>query len=130
MSNKRIADSDESATQKFYCSKSGEKLTGKRLETFYQFWDGFDFKQGKAAAADSWSKIPVLTNRLVKQILDAAKIEAQRRLSIINKGGTPKWAQGWITERRWEDEIYNKSQFITRHESKKEMKNEIKDVLS
>lgn len=129
-SNKRIADFDESATQKFYHSKSGKKLTEKRLETFYQFWDSFDFKQGKAAAADSWLKIPALNQKLVKQILSAAKIEASGRQKIINKGGTPKWAQGWITERRWEDEIYKKSKLISKHESKKQMKNEIKDMLS
>ena len=129
-SNKRIADSDESATQEFYRSKSGKKLTGKRLELFYQFWNIFDFKQGKAAAADSWLKIPTLTKQLVKRLLNAAKVEASGRQKIINKGGSPKWAQGWITERRWEDEIYKKSKLISKYESKKQMKNEIKDMLS
>jgi len=108
--NKRkdfYADSAESATEEFYKSKSGKLLKGKRLESFNRFWNCFDFKNGKAAAADSWIKIPQLTNSLVDQICEAAKIEALRRPEIIKRGATPKWAQGWITERRWEDESYS-----------------------
>ncbi|WP_413832639.1 hypothetical protein [Desulfobacula sp.] len=103
------ADSDESASRsskKIYTTKSGKKLTGKRLETFNQFWSAFDYKHGKAPAADSWLKIPSLTEAMVKEIIAAAKIEASRRPALIKTEGSPKWAQGWLTERRWEDEAY------------------------
>lgn len=104
---KDIADFPKSATnEKVYLTKSGKKLTGKRLESFDEFWDTFNFKHGKASAADSWFKIPVLTDQIVNKILIAAKIESNKRPELEKKGQTPKWAQGWITERRWEDEAY------------------------
>jgi hypothetical protein len=99
-----IADLKKSATNEFYITKSGKKLTGKRLETFEKFWNFFNYKKGKSAAADSWYKIESLTNSIVDKIYLAAQIESKNRKALIEKGSTPKWAQGWITERRWEDE--------------------------
>jgi len=104
------ADSFESATrapEKFYRTKTGKKLTDKRLETFEHFWRVFNYKKGKSAAADSWFKIPSLTDTLFKKIISAAEIEDSRRSDLIKKGHSPKWAQGWLTERRWEDEDYS-----------------------
>lgn len=98
------ADSFESA---FYTTKSGKKLSGKRLESFNLFWSTFNYKKGKAPAADSWLKIPKLTDSIVKKIIAAAKIEADNRPALIKSGGSPKWAQGWLTDRRWEDEAYS-----------------------
>lgn len=95
--------SASSDAQKFISSK-GKILTGKRLETFEMFWDAFSYKKSKAAAADSWINIPVLTDAIVSEIIKAAKAEAKRRPSLIENGTTPKMAQGWLTERRWEDE--------------------------
>jgi hypothetical protein len=103
------ASACNSSEEKFYTTKSGKKLTGKRLETFESFWRVFNFKNGKAAAADSWLKIPTLTDALVQDILFAAEIEASRRPELIKSGGSPKWAQGWLTERRWEDEAYKEN---------------------
>jgi len=105
---KEISDSTESAPLKldFYKTKTGKKLIGKRLSSFNNFWETFNFKQGKATAADSWYNIQTLTNQILEQILIAAKIESDRRPELISKGSTPKWAQGWLSDRRWEDEIY------------------------
>jgi hypothetical protein len=100
------ASASNSSKEKSYITKSGKKLTGKRLETFECFWRVFNHKKGKAAAADSWIKIPTLTDALVQEIVSAAEIEASRRQDLIKSGGSPKWAQGWLTERRWEDEAY------------------------
>lgn len=97
-------DSDESGKQEFYMTKKKRKLTGKRLETFNLFWNAFAFRKGKADAADSWHDIPQLTESLVSTICEAAKIEAINRVKILESGSTPKWAQGWLTSRRWEDE--------------------------
>jgi len=99
-----IADSPESATTNYYLTKSGKKLVGKKLETFEEFWEIFNYKKGKAAAADSWNKITGLSKNLSNKIFIAAKIEADNRKELLRKGQSPKWAQGWLTERRWEDE--------------------------
>ncbi|MDE5878493.1 MAG: hypothetical protein K2G99_00445, partial [Desulfovibrio sp.] len=86
-----------------FLTRKRRKLTGKRLTTFEAFWTAFDLKKGKAEAADAWLDIPELTDRLVARICDAARQEAQARREIEARGGTPKWAQGWLTARRWED---------------------------
>ncbi|NTU49502.1 MAG: DUF4373 domain-containing protein [Desulfobulbaceae bacterium] len=91
----------------FYLTKKKRKLYGKRLETFNLFWDAFDYKKGRAEAADSWIDIPSLTVTIVDKIIDAAKIEAVSRKELIASGKTPIMAQGWISGRRWEDETNN-----------------------
>lgn len=88
----------------FILTKKKRKLSGKRLETFLVFWEKFNYKKGKAEAADSWIDIPQLTNSICEQIFKAAEIEDSKRVKLIEKGSTPKMAQGWITARRWEDE--------------------------
>jgi hypothetical protein len=103
LKEKDIPDSVESGVD-FYITKKGKKLNGKRFEAFMQFWEAFNYKKGKAAAADAWLKIPELTNTLVEQIILSAKNEASLRPEVIEKGSTPKWPEGWITDKRWEDE--------------------------
>ena len=88
----------------FYLTKRKRKLTGKRLETFDKFWVIFNYFKGKAEAADSWLDIPTLTDAIVDEIYSGAKSEANGRQRILDTGGRPKWAQGWLTARRWEDQ--------------------------
>lgn len=92
------------AEQAFYLTKKKRRMNGKRLETFLRFWSAFDYKHGKAEAADAWLDIPTLTDTLVTQIVEAAKQTARKRPQLIADGNTPKMAQGWISGRRWEDE--------------------------
>lgn len=87
-----------------YLTKKKRRLHGKRLDSFLMFWECFDYKKDKASAADSWLDIPKLTNAMVNEICEAAKIEAKNRHGLIENGQTPKFAQGWLTARRWEDE--------------------------
>lgn len=89
----------------FYLTKKKKKLSGKRLKTFEQFWDAFGHKLGKAEAADTWLDIPQLTNEIVDKIIESAKKEATLRKEVVKKGQTPKMAQGWLSGRRWEDEL-------------------------
>lgn len=91
-------------------TKSTRKIEGKRLETFMAFWDIFDYKRGRAEAADAWLNIPKLTAVICEQINKAARIEAENRKLIIEAGKSPIMAQGWISSRRWEDEIYTEPQ--------------------
>ena len=89
------------------------RLEGKRLDAFLLFWDAFDYKSGKSKAVDSWLDISVLTKADVDKIVRAAEMEAKRRPSIIAKGATPKMAQGWLSEKRWEDETISPPGFNT-----------------
>jgi hypothetical protein len=88
----------------FYTTKKKRRLMGKRLETFNRFWVCFDYKKGRAEAADSWFDIPHLTDSLVNEICIAAEREAKLRPGLIQAGKIPKMAQGWLSGRRWEDE--------------------------
>lgn len=102
------ADADAGSKEEFYLTRRKRKLTGKRLETFDRFWKTFAYPKGKAEAADAWLDIPSLTVAMVDEICAAAAKEAENRESIIRSGKTPKYAQGWITGRRWED--YDKAE--------------------
>lgn len=109
----------EGPEKEFYLTKKKRKLSGKRLEAFNLFWTAFDYKFGKAAAADSWLDIPVLKNGLVNEIVEAAKAEASLRQDKINNGQTPKYAQGWISDRRWEDEYQSRQESAAEYAKRK-----------
>lgn len=99
----RIRDVDvdvEVEEESTYCAK-----TDFSFFLFESFWDAFDDKKGKESAIKSWQKIPNLTDVLGNKIIEGAKQYAAERKNILAKGGTPKMAQGWLTDRRWEDEF-------------------------
>jgi len=98
-----VLDGTTLTTPDFYLTKRGRKLTGWKLEAFNEFWKAFAYKKGRAEAADAWLSIPNLTRYQAGRIIDAAAKEAKSRRELIARGQTPKWAQGWITARRWED---------------------------
>lgn len=85
-------------------SKPKAVLEGKRLESFERFWNAFGYKKGRGGAEKAWASIPTLTDSLVDQICEAARKEAAQRPALEAQGRTPKWAQGWLNERRWEDD--------------------------
>lgn len=97
-------DEAPGADTAFFLTKKKRRLTGKRLEAFNLFWDAFEYKAGKAEAADSWFDIQPMTGATVTKIIEAAKREAARRPGLIADRKTPKMAQGWLSARRWEDE--------------------------
>ncbi|HUU53197.1 MAG TPA: hypothetical protein VMW44_00985 [Candidatus Bathyarchaeia archaeon] len=103
--NKEYTASVDADGSDFYLTRKKRKLSGKRLNTFNLFWESFNYKKGRAEAADSWLDIPYLTDSLVGKIIKAAKLEALNRSRIIGQGKTPKMAQGWLTGKRWEDEV-------------------------
>jgi hypothetical protein len=108
--NNRTGGAD---AEPFYVSKKGRKLKGWALVKFNEFWNAFNYKHAKAEAADSWLdliKLNILTEKTAESlVVPAAKIEAARRQHLKDKGRTPKWAQGWLSGRRFEDEIYSKA---------------------
>jgi hypothetical protein len=90
-------------THRFYLTKRRRKLSGWKLEAFEEFWRVFAHKKGRAEAADAWLDIQDLTSELAGRIIDAAGKEAKARPALVSKGLSPKWPQGWISARRWED---------------------------
>lgn len=92
------ADAEES-----YTSKKGRILTRRILESFNRFWNAFDYKKGKAQAADTWFDLKPF-GETVKEIVAGAKREASARPAMLKNGRTPIMAQGWLSGRRWEDE--------------------------
>jgi phage replication O-like protein O len=80
-------------------------------DAFAEFWIVFAYKHGKHEAKESWGKLGAAAARegadlptLLATVLSAAKQEAARRPHMLAKGSTPKYAQGWLTDRRFEDE--------------------------
>lgn len=92
-----------------YVTRRNRRLTGKRLAAFERFWAAFGYARGKAEAADAWLDIPELTDALVEAIVAAALREAEARPQLLAAGRAPKWPQGWIAGRRWEDGIADAS---------------------
>jgi hypothetical protein len=101
------SDAPSNGDGTFYMTKKKRKLTGKRLDSFDRFWEAFDYKRGRATAADAWLDIPSITDTMVNRIVERAEKEASNRHTIVSQGRTPKMAQGWISERRWEDEDFD-----------------------
>ena len=99
-SRKRVSVDGEG---EFYLSAKKKQLRGQTLKDFETFWEAFAHPQGKAAAADAF--LSVYTPENIDSIISGAKTTAIARQKIIDRGGTPKYAQGWLTERRWEDKI-------------------------
>lgn len=87
----------------FYQTKKGRKLKGDQLENFEAFWITFNYKSGKADAADAWFDLKV-NMFLFQQIMAGARREAKGRAGLIAQKKTPKMAQGWLSSRRFEDE--------------------------
>jgi len=89
-----------------YYTKKGRKLEDNQLRAFNVFWKEFAYHKGKSEAADSWLDIHeqyVIEETLFKKIINGATKEAAGRNELIDKGHTPKMAQGWLSSRRWED---------------------------
>lgn len=85
-----------------------EELEGKCgtqewQEWFAEFWEAFDDKRGREKTFGSWLKIKH-DEQLANKIIIGAKRYAIERVNILKNKGTPKMAQGWLTDKRWEDE--------------------------
>ena len=85
-------------------TKKKRRLSGERLQQFKSFWDTFNYKKGKAEAADSWLEIAGLNPQTFELILSSAASEAKGRPEKQRAGKTPIMAQRWLSGRRWEDD--------------------------
>ncbi len=85
------------------------KIIGLSLEWFHKFWDAFNYKKGKVKAVGAWSnKVGASSEKfnieIAQKICDRATITASNRPGLVAKGRTPKMAEGWINDERYEDE--------------------------
>jgi hypothetical protein len=75
------------------------QLSPAQKASFDKFWVTFNYKVGKSRAALRWAQLGELSVAEYKKIIAAAKQEAQRDF----KGQARKHAEGWLSERRWQD---------------------------
>jgi hypothetical protein len=120
LSTKVLSASGDAEHPEFWLSKKKKKLSGKRLEAFKRFWKAFNYPKDRSSAIDAWMNIPELTNSLVDKIVSAAYLTASERPYLIENKMTPKMAQGWITARRWEDEVVGVTKTSKKHKTKEE----------
>lgn len=89
----------------WYETAQKKRLSGETLSGFNDFCKCFGYMKGTSAGADSWHN--VYRPDILQDILNGAKQECKTRAELQRNGHTPKMMQGWLTERRWEDEISN-----------------------
>jgi hypothetical protein len=87
-----------------YKTAKKKTLSGELLAQFDQLWATFNYKQGKAEAADAFLEIEGRAS-IWDQIIAGAKAEAVDRPNKLAANKTPKMLQGWLTLKRWENEI-------------------------
>jgi phage replication O-like protein O len=76
-------------------------------EAFEQFWQTFGYKKGRAKAEEAFAREYAKAKGSpdwLQTVMQAAAKEAQRRPHLIADGQTPIYAQGWLSQRRYEDE--------------------------
>lgn len=76
------------------------QMTDEQRVGFDWFWAAFNYKKGREQAAKEWLKLPP---NLYQQVIAAAKREAAVKLPA---GQVRKMAQGWLSDKRYEDEHY------------------------
>lgn len=75
-------------------------LSQYQRDWFDQFWQAFGYKAGRNRAALAWGKLGELAEADYRRIIDAAKAESLRPRKPSE---TRKMAEGWLSERRFDD---------------------------
>lgn len=75
------------------------QLNSRQKAAFDKFWQTYNHKIGKQRAALRWQQLGELSADDYQKIIAAAAKEAQRDF----KGQARKHAEGWLSERRWQD---------------------------
>lgn len=88
------------------------RLSEQQREWFEQFWSAFKYKSGKQKAAMRWSQINP-DEETARHIIEAAAAEAKRP---VPDGQSRKMAEGWLSERRWEDHTPTQQETTQNHE--------------
>ncbi len=77
-----------------------KKLSAYQREWFDKFWLAFRHKKGRNQAAMVWHQLGEPSQAEYQQIIDAAAAEARLPRE---PGAVRKMAQGWLSERRFDD---------------------------
>ena len=117
---KLIETSNQNVAHKRQPQKTTPKDNSKRIAqsadraasptadaAFADFWEAFGHKKGKANAKEAFAREFAKAGHAadwLQTVMAAAAKEAQRRPHLIADGQTPIYAQGWLTQRRYEDE--------------------------
>ena len=96
---------EEKRREELHMQPSVAKVKANHLPKDYrfdEFWDAFADKRGKEPAKEAWSKLNH-SDQLVDEIIAGAKRYVEYRKDMDRK----KWKmpQGWLNDKRWEDEI-------------------------
>lgn len=113
----RLGDADKSTVDPdALTDRNGRLLEHESRRRFELFWDAFGFKKGKIEAVGSWLDLfPdergdfFIADKLFDRVMRAARAESKARPELVRGGGKPKWAFGWLSARRFEDEDLQKS---------------------
>lgn len=89
-------------------AQSADRAASPDVEAaFADFWETFGYKKGKANAKETFAREFAKARHSadwLSAVTAAAAKEAQRRPHLVADGQTPIYAQGWLTQRRYEDE--------------------------
>jgi len=77
-----------------------QQMNTEQKKLFNAFWKAFNYKHDRNSAAMQWLALGDLTGQQSEQIIKAAAKEASRALPY---GQSRKMAQGWLSERRFND---------------------------
>lgn len=91
------------------------------LAAFDLFWVAFDYKSGKDRAAARWLQMGELPKQEYDKIIAAAKRAAVDRKNLP-EGQVAKMAEGWLTERRWQDAEETQVDASRKQQNEREMK--------
>lgn len=83
-----------------------DKLSPVMKSAFDLFWLAFGLKKGKDKAAARWLQLGEMDKATVDRVIAGAKRTAAERKNLP-PGQIPIHAQGWLTERRWQDHEEN-----------------------
>lgn len=93
---------------RLHSPKGPRDLVGPEVDRFAAFWDAFGLKTGRNEAIREWA---ILESQAIREgydpfdrVLRAAEIECYLRSS--DERHPAKHAQGWLSSKRYDDEIY------------------------
>lgn len=76
-----------------------EKKTRGKTPTFREFWDYYDVKRNRLRAERAWNRLSAKDKKAAMEGI------AAYREDCMAHGISMMYAQGYITNRRWEDEL-------------------------
>lgn len=83
--------------------------TSNKTPSFSEFWNIYPLHRAKAAAERAWNRLSSSDKKNAVKALPAYTEYCKQ------KGIAYKYAQGWLNDRRWEDEQDNVQQSENQH---------------